>query len=393
MQLVERHIVVGSQELTDICHKAKNLYNQALYYLRQSTFGKIQYFKEYELTGLFAEFGQEDYRALPAQTSQQIIKLLFKNYKGWINARKEWVAHPNKFHGRPKLPNYKKEQSAVIFTNQQVTIKKGFVHFPKGTILPINTKVDNICQVRIIPQPSCHIIEIIYEKETTDLKLNQDNVLSLDLGLNNFATSANNVGLKPFIINGNPIKSFNQWFNKKRAFLTSALKGKRFSSRKLDKLNHYRNCWIEDKMHKTSRFIIDYCIDNNIGTIIIGQNKQWKSEINIGKRNNQFFVNIPHSKLIDKVVYKALLVGIKVVCNEESYTSKCDSLALETVEKHEAYAGKRIKRGLFQSSIQKLINADVNGACNIARKVFGDCFMKNIINSSCALQPYKINVL
>lgn len=393
MQQVERHIVVGSQELTNICFKAKTLYNQALYYLRQSTFGKIQHFSEYELTGLFAEFDEENYRALPAQTSQQIIKQLFGNYKSWYKARKEWKKHPDKFQGRPKLPKYKKEQYITIFTSQQVKIKEGYVCFPKNTISPIKTKVNNVAQVRIIPQPSCHIIEIIYEKETADLKLNQDNVLSLDLGLSNIATSANNVGVKPFIINGNPIKAFNQWYNKKKGFLTSVLKSKKFTSNKLEKLNHYRNCWIDDKMHKISRFIIDYCIENNIGTIVIGQNKGWKNEINIGRKNNQSFVNVPHLKLIDKVSYKAELVGIKVIFNEESYTSKCDSLALETVEKHEVYSGKRIKRGLFQSVIGKLINADENGACNIARKVIGDCFMKNIINSSCALQPYKINVL
>lgn len=392
MQQVERHIIVDSQELTDICKKSKNLYNQALYYLRQSTFGKIQHFSEYELSGLFAEFNEENYRDLPAQTSQQIIKQVFQNYKSWYKARKEWQKRPDKFQARPKLPHYKKEQFLTIFTGQQVKIKDGLIHFPKNTISAIKTKINNVAQVRIIPQPSCHIIEIVYEKETTDLKLNQDNILSLDFGLNNIATSMNNVGLRPFIINGNPIKSFNQWYNKKRAFLTSVLKGKRFYSNKLNKLNHYRNCWIDDKLHKISRFIVDYCIENNIGTIIIGQNKGWKIGINIGKKINQAFVNIPTSKLIDKISYKAELVGIKVICNEESYTSKCDSLALEPVQKHKVYLGKRIKRGLFQSSVGKLINADINGSINIARKVIGDCFMINIINSSTAFVPIKINI-
>lgn len=395
MQLVERHIVVGSQELTDICTKAKNLYNQSLYYLRQSVFGKIQYFKEYELSGLFAEFNEENYRDLPAQTSQQIIKMVFKNFKSWYKARKEWQKHPDKFHARPKLPKYKKEQFITIFTGQQVKIKDGFLCFPKETISPVQTKVTNVAQVRIIPQASCHIIEVVYEKECTDLGLNKDNVLSLDLGLNNFVATINNVGNRPFIINGNPIKSFNQWYNKHKRFLQSVLKPKVYTSKKLNLLTHYRNCWIEDKLHKISKYIIDYCIENNIGTIAIGHNKSWKQEINLGRKTNQSFVQIPHSRLIDKVNYKATLVGITLLVSEESYTSKCDSLALEPVCKHELYLGKRVFRGLFQSSVGKLINADCNGAMNIARKikVISDDFVKSLINSSCAFQPYKINVL
>ncbi len=393
MQQVERHIKIGDSELTELCGKSKRLYNKTLYYLRQSVFGNIEKFSEYELTGLMAEFNQEDYRALPAQCAQQIVKQCFKNWKSYWAAFKEWKKAPSKFQGKPKLPKYKKEQFLVIFTGQRVRLKEGFMHFQKDTIEPIKTTVTNICQVRIIPQANVHIIEVVYEKEITDLKLDQENILSLDLGLSNFATSINNVGKKPFIINGNPIKAFNQWYNKKKSFLQSVLKGKRFTSKKIERLTHYRNCWIEDKLHKMSKFVINYCIKDNIGTIIIGKNDGWKNGINIGSKNNQHFTIIPHARFIEKIKYKAELVGIKLEVHEESYTSKCDSYALEPIQKQEVYLGKRVKRGLFQSSIGRLINADVNGSCNIARKVIGDGFMKNLLDSSIGQMPYKIQIL
>jgi putative transposase len=393
MQLVERHIIKGSKSLEEVCTLSKNLYNQSLYYLRQSLFGNIQRFTENELVGLLAQYNDADYRALPAQTSQQIVKVLFKNWKSyWFSIRK-WKEDKTYFNGKPKIPNYKKKQFPVYFTKQQLRVKDGYIFFEKKCISPVKTKASNIYQVRVIPQPSCHIIEIIYEKETTDLNLDKDNILSLDLGLSNLATSINNVGLKPFIINGNPIKAFNQWYNKNRGSLQSNMKIGKHYSKGLVNLIGYRNRWIEDKLHKISRFIVNYAIENNIGTIIIGKNSGWKNNINIGKKNNQAFCIMPISKLITQIEYKAKMVGINVICNEESYTSKCDSIALEPIHKHEAYLGKRVRRGLFQSSTGKLINADGNGACNIARKVIGDSFMKKIFDSRQAFCHYKVNIL
>jgi IS605 OrfB family transposase len=169
--------------------------------------------------------------------------------------------------------------------------------------------------------------------------------------------------------------------------------GGRGTSNRLEKLNNKRNFWIEDKNHKVSRFIVNYCIKHDIGTIIIGKNKQWKNRINIGKKNNQKFVELPHAKLIQKINYKAKLVGIKVVETEESYTSKCDALALEPIKKQEKYLGKRVKRGLFQSNVGKVINADINGAINIARKVIDDSLVKKIVNSGLVFNPKTINIV
>lgn len=283
----------------------------------------------------------------------------------------------------------------VVFTTSACRLKNdGCIHFIKNIIPPIKTNIgeNKLCQVRIIPQATCYVVEVIYEKKEQDLNLNKDNVLSIDLGLNNLCTCISNVGIKPFIVNGKIIKSFNQWYNKKRARLMSYI-GDKGTSRRLRQLNNYRNFWIEDKIHKVSRFIVNICIENNIGNLVVGLNKGWKNGVNLGKRINQKFVEIPFSKLVEKISYKCKLVGIDFQVHEESYTSKVDHLAFEKLGKHDVYLGKRKKRGLFQSSIGKLLNADINGAIGIGRKVFGDSYISGIIDSGLAFNPVRVNIL
>lgn len=164
-------------------------------------------------------------------------------------------------------------------------------------------------------------------------------------------------------------------------------------SKRIRNLLHYRNCRMEDKMHKTSRFIVDYCIENNIGRIVIGKNDGWKQEVNLGKQVNQKFLHIPHARLIDKISYKASMAGIEVKTTEESYTSKVDHLAGEATRKQEVYLGKRVKRGLFQSSTKVIVNADVNGCLGIARKVLGDSIIELITHSGGGLTPYRVQIL
>ena len=315
-----------------------------------------------------------------------------------MRLKKDFEKNPSKYgNHRPHLPSYKrgKKQNMVVFTNCDCRIKDdNHIHFVKNVIESIKTNVkkDELKQVRIIPQATCYVVEVVYERKEADLGLDKDNFLSIDLGLNNLCSCISNVGLIPFIVNGRIMKSFNQWYNKKKAKLMSFV-GDRGSSNRIRRITLFRNCWIEDKLHKISRYIVNFCRSNNIGTIIIGLNKEWKQEINIGRRNNQHFVSIPHSKLIDKIVYKAKLLGINVVIHEESYTSKIDHLAFEPLKKQESYLGKRKKRGLFQSSIGKLINADINGSIGIARKVIGDSFIGKIIDSGFVFNPIRVNTL
>ena len=395
MRLVERHIVKDNR-FEDICLKSGLLYNYVLFNVRKGIFDG-NYLKEYEFSTKLCKENQFDFRNLPAAVSQQVIAQVFSSIRSWIRLKKEYENNPSKFNSKPKLPKYKrgKKQNMVVFTTSACRLKSdGYIHFVKSIISPIKTRIgDNkLCQVRIIPQATCYVVEVIYEKKEQDLNLNKDNVLSIDLGLNNLCTCISNVGISPFIVNGKIIKSFNQWYNKKKARLMSLI-GDKGTSRRINKMTCYRNCWISDKIHKISRYIIDICRSNNIGTIVIGQNRGWKQEINLGKRINQKFVEIPFSDLINKISYKAKLIGINLITHEESYTSKIDHMAFEPLKKQDAYLGKRKRRGLFQSSIGKLINADINGAIGIGRKVFGDSYVSRIIDSGLAFNPIRINIL
>lgn len=395
MRLVERHIIKDSR-FEDICHKSGLLYNYVLYNVRQGIFSG-EYLKEYEFSTKLGRENQFDFRQLPSIISQQVVGQVFKAIRSWQRLKKDFEKNPAKYNNHhPRLPKYKKgkKQNMVVFTTSACRIKDGYIHFVKNIIQPINTNIgDNkLCQVRIIPQSTCYVVEVIYEKKEHDLGLNKDNVLSIDLGLNNLCTCISNVGIIPFIVNGKIIKSFNQWYNKKKAKLMS-LVGNRGTSKRINKMTCYRNCWIEDKIHKISRYIIDLCKSSDIGTIVIGQNKGWKNEINLGKKTNQKFVEIPFSKLIDKISYKAKLIGVSVLTHEESYTSKVDHLAFEPLKKQDVYLGKRKRRGLFQSSIGKLLNADINGAIGIGRKVFGDLFVKTVVGSGLAFNPVRVNIL
>lgn len=394
MRLVERHIVKDNR-FEDICFKSGLLYNYVLYNVRQGIFNE-EYLKEYEFSTKLCKENQFDFRNLPTAISQQVVTQVFSNTKGWIKAKKEFEKNSSKFRSKPKLPNYKKgkKQNMVVFATNACRVKDGYIYFVKNIIHPIKTKIGDskLCQVRIIPQATCYVVEVIYEKKEQNLNLNKDNVLSIDLGLNNLCSCISNVGLIPFIVNGRIMKSFNQWYNKRKAKLMS-FAGDKGTSKRLRQLNNYRNFWIEDHIHKVSRFVINYCVDNNIGSLVVGLNKGWKQEINLGKKTNQKFVEIPFSRLIDKISYKCKLVGISFYLSEESYTSKVDHLAFEGLEKHDVYLGKRKQRGLFQSSVNKLINADINGAIGIGRKVFGDSYASRIIDSGLAFNPIRVNIL
>jgi putative transposase len=179
------------------------------------------------------------------------------------------------------------------------------------------------------------------------------------------------------------MKAVNQSFKDK--------KGRKECYKKQANLSQYRYCFIRDQFHKMTRLMINYCILNNIGTIVCGYNTRWKDSTDMGKINNQKFVHVPHRLFLKTLKYKCDLVGIVLICHEESYTSKCDGLALESVKKHKKYLGKRVHRGLFQSSLGKLINADINGALNTLRKVIGDgSFIKDLIDSVVLFNPVKI---
>lgn len=393
---VEQHQIKQTHSLwkmcDDLCFKSKNLYNYANYIVRQEFVNNNEWIRYYDLCKILKN--EQVYKKLPAQTSQQILRLLDQNWKSFFKAIKDWSKNKEKYLGKPKPPKYKKKNGrhVVIFTNQQCKIKDGYIKFPK-TDLKLKTKViEGLQQVRIIPKGSIYVIEVVYKKEISDMIHESNRVVGIDLGLNNFATMVNNIGETPIVINGKGIKSINQYYNKQKAHFQSILKKQNGLdwSKRLEKLTLKRNNKIKDFMHKASRYVVNWCMEHHIDTVIIGKNDNWKQEINLGKRLNQSFVQIPYGIFIQQLQYKCEEVGIKVVLTEESYTSKCSFLDMEEIKKQKQYKGKRIKRGLFQSEKGILINADVNGAYNIMRKVFPKAFANGI--EGVGLHPVKLNV-
>lgn len=345
--------------------------------------------------------GTINYRLLKAQVSQQCLKTLDKNIKSYVKYIKDYSKNKSKYNGCPKFPHYKKEVNQLIYPNQSCRIKDGYLYLSKDFSLKIpqfdvyEEKMKSFQQVRVIPKHNkSFVIEIVYIDNISPNKdLNYDLYSSIDLGIDNLATMIF-PDSNPILFNGKQLKAKNQYFNKTISDLKSKLNHNVYSSNRIKNLYSKRENQLTDIFHKLSRLIINNLIQRNIGNLVVGYNKRWKDSINIGKRNNQAFCHISYDKLLSYLKYKCEMVGIELTIHEESYSSKCDSLVLEPIQKHEVYSGQRIKRGLFQSSCGKLINADVNGSLNILRKVIGDSVLINrIIDSGWLFQPLRVNIL
>jgi IS605 OrfB family transposase len=263
--------------------------------------------------------------------------------------------------------------------------------------LPIEVKTRQhpltINQVRIVPKKRYYVVEIVYEKPGKQVPLNFNWYAGIDLGIDNLAAvAANKPGFVSVVVNGRPLKSINQFYNKRKAELQKAF-GKTGTTKRMVRLTNKRNRRIDHYLHTASKCIIDLLIKEQIGTLIIGKNDEWKQEVEMGKRNNQNFVQIPHARFISMLTYKAELVGIKVKLTEESYTSKASLLDLDPLPKWEkdkadekhVFSGKRIKRGLYRASDGRLIHADINGAGNSIRKVVPDVFGQRVIEDGKAV--------
>ena len=415
--------------LPESCHIAKNLWNEANYIIRQLFTEKDkdgnrtgQYMKYSDLDYLIKN-KSENYYKIPTATSQQILKILDRSWKSFFEAIKDWVKNPEKYLGRPRLPGYKAKdrEALLVFTNQQCKIVDGYLIFPKKLGLKIKTRLDNetnLREVRIIPKGGKqYIIEIVYKIEEYQLDLNKDRVIGIDFGLRNIVTISNNIGEKPVAIKGGVLKSINQFYNKMLAelktryskdILACSIKDMSPINRKtgpaVQKLTTSRNRNVKDVMHKYSRWIINYCIQHNVGTIVMGHNPGQKQDINLGKKINQNFVQIPEYLLRKMIKYKGDEIGISVLDQEESHTSKCSFLDDEPVGHRGIYVGKRIYNatchgGLFRSSFKgKIIHADVQGAYNIIKKAIPKAFTNIVVIRSdgiegVGLHPIRINPL
>ena len=325
--------------------------------------------------------GDINYRLLKAQCSQQVLRILDKNIKGYYKSVQDYKKHPTKYKEKPGLPNYKKRGSEfnLYYPNQSCKIKDGKIILSKDLSISIpqyekySDLIKDFKQIRIKPLACGYKIEIIYEVKDAEVsKGREEKIASIDLGIDNLATLISEDFTVLF--SGKFVKSYNKLFNKTLAKLNSIkdLQKIKGTTKRIKKLYYDREQYIEDVFHKISRKIVDLIVDSKITKLVVGYNKGWKTGVNMGKRNNQKFTQIPFARLVSYLEYKCELAGIKIVIYEESYTSKCDSLAFEKIGKHDSYLGRRKKRGLFQSSVGKIMNADVNGALNIMRKVVGD---------------------
>ena len=401
MVLTETHTISKSNINWKSCDYlsflSKNLYNQALYEFNKEYKETGHFIRYKDMEEIMKEMSEEfnNYKLLTASVSQQVLMLFDKNVKSFIGLINLWKKDKLKLNGCPKFMRFKPKdgKNVVIIRGDKYVcrVKDGYIEFPKKLNLqPIKAlnihKQEDLIQVRIVPKASCYNIELIYEKQ--EEINNFTGRASIDLGVNNLATLTSDNGLCE-IYNGKEIKSTNKYYNKLKAKKQSNLMlyQQRYISNGLNKLTAKRNNKIKDKLHKISRAIVDKLRINNIKELAIGYNKEWKQGINLGKKTNQTFVSIPYYRFIEMLTYKCKLVGINITLNEESYTSKCSSIDLESIKKQEEYLGKRIYRGLFKTSKGILINADINGSLNIGRKVFGDGFIPTDIGL--VLNPIK----
>lgn len=378
MNLTETHKIRPNHKLysicDELCFKSKNLYNAALFEFRQSYFNKEEDTLTWQnINRIFNQSNQFDYRELPSKVSNTVLKKLGNNISSFCSLVKK-----SDYNKKVRLPKFlhKTDGRFIVKFNKQTFSNKrdednNLIICKSSLNLRIPTKVENPQQVRIVPKTGCYVIEVIYEIKENKMKQNQ-RVASIDLGLNNLATVVTNDGDNPILISGKKIKSINQYYNKMASKQKSLLPNNIFTSKSLARLWLKRNNKISYEIHKITKFLANYFDERDVSKVIIGNNTDWKNGINLGRRNNQNFVNIPYSKFINQLTYKCQLLGITVITREESYTSKASFLDYDEIpnyndETKPKFSGKRIKRGLYRSTTRK-INADVNGAYNIMAK-------------------------
>jgi IS605 OrfB family transposase len=373
--------------LKELCHRSKNLYNAGLYLVRQDFFQKLPY-KGYN--GIYREIKNgPDYKAMHKNTGQQTLRKIHQDMKSFFENLKEAGASRDRRKIRP--PRYKDKEgyaSLYLQKGEGFRVKDGVIlislpddikklHKIKYLAFqcPKNIEDGNVNSVEIIPGRDGERFYLAATTEREDaVKSTSTGIMAIDLGLNNLISQIDTVSGEARLISGRAIKSVNQRMNKTIAFLKSEaeVKNRAKSTRRIEREFEKRNNKISDMMHKVAKSVVRDAAEKGIGLIVIGHNKEWKNEINIGDRNNQNFVQIPHSRLIAYIRDKAELIGIEVREQNESHTSKCDALAFEPVRHHDEYLGRRKKRGMFKSSTGMALNADINGCLNILRKYEGN---------------------
>ena len=364
------------------CHLSKNLYNHGNYLIRQKFIEEGNWLRYTEVNRLLrADTEYPDYREMPTvQSAQQTLRLLDRNWTSFFAAIKDWKSRPEKYKGRPRLPKYKSKDGyfPLVLTNQDCRLMDGFICFPRAfqgfTVKAIFASRPNAVfkQARFIPHGDEIKLELVYDLPEVAEKAGNGKYAAIDIGIDNLAALAWSTGEHPVLLKGTPLKSVNQYYNKqmaKRRSICELMNG-RHSSKRIARLTAKRNRKVEDYLHKASRKVIDLCAEQDVSVLVIGKNTGWKQEVNLGLKVNQSFVQLPFARFIQMLQYKAESIGMKVVLTEESYTSGTSFLDGEVPTKDHYDKSRRVHRGLFQANAGRKINADINGAYQIMRKVF-----------------------
>lgn len=388
--------------LDNFCFLSKNLYNHANYLVRQEFIEGGRWIRYARLDKtLKADMEYQDYKAMPtAQCAQQTLRLLDKNWKSFFQSLKDWKKNKEKYTGKPNLPKYKSKsgRNILILTNQNVKLKEGILKFPKsfnGFELKLGCvgrkNFAGFNQMRFVPKHGYIIAEAVYSIYIGAEKPDNQRYCSIDIGIDNLAAVTTNAGYRTFIINGRGLKSVNRYYDKQISHYREAAKrtgGSSFTKR-MAGITAKRNRKIDDYMHKASRYIVNFCASREINTIVIGCSKDIKKNPGLNSGASQSFTSIPVHHLIEMVKYKAQEAGINVILTEEAYTSGTSYLDNEMPVKQNYDKSRRVHRGLFISKNGTKINADINAAYQILKKIFPAAYANGI--EGVVLHPVRIN--
>jgi IS605 OrfB family transposase len=393
--------------LSKLCHHVKNLYNRANFIIRSSLNKNDKLLNYFDLNNLLKT--EKCYKLLPAQTAQQTLKLICRNWKGYFQAIKEWKKNPDQFFAKPHIPGYKSRNGEVtaIFTNQQIRLQNGWLVLPKKVRYSYKTRLNagtKLREVRIVPRRIAYSIEIVYLKTIPKSKKKCKKKGAIDLGMHNLVTFVDNLGNQPIVIkdHGKGIKSITQYYLKKKTQLQEQYVQQQKQQLKIKNKLSYgtgfyktREKWrkkLKDAIHKLTHYLIGLWVERGLQEVIIGYNRGWKQNAHFKKKIKQMFVTIPYMKIINILKYKGAERGIKVEMIPENYTSRCSFLDNESSKFHQEYKGKRIARGLFESSKGFIINADVNAAYNILIKSDPKAVPKRMVNGVGGYVMYPLRV-
>lgn len=402
------------QTLRELCQLSNNLYNVALYNIRQYFFNQ-KLFLTYE-SNYHECKDNENYTMLQAGVAQQTLKVADRSFKSFFNLLKKCKTGDYRYHD-VKIPHYRKKGGYfnLVLSTNAISVKNGYFKLPisreyrkahpnmEDILIPYPDRLNDaeLKEVRICPYDNGRYFKIqyVYHWYKEEVNVNPANIMAIDLGVENLATCTSNVGT-PFIMDGRKLKSINQYWNKEKARLQSiAMKQGQRTTHRINHITAKRNNQVKDIIKKSARYIINNCIEHQIGTLIVGYNKDFKRSVNIGKVNNQNFVQIPLGDFRQQLEFLCWTYSIEYIEQEEGYTSKSSFIDNDILPEYKAeqpylgrFSGKRIYRGLYQSADGTVINADVNGSANIGRKCKQN-FTIEELSSGLLTSPKRIRVI